>query len=102
MNSYKQSLYTWLIRIVANLLMFAAVFVSMHQAARGVWSADIAFCIWFFSITIPLWITAFFLTRLVKKRFPAEQESLVKLPKQGPSLVRWRVLKSSRTQVLAR
>ncbi|WP_165067045.1 hypothetical protein [Desulfovibrio sp. ZJ200] len=94
MNSYKQSLYSALIRVMANLLMVGAVFLAMYQAARGA-SSEITFCLWFFGITVPLWASAFYLNRVIKRRFPAEQESLIDLPRQGRCLVRWRVLEAS-------
>ncbi|MDR3320175.1 MAG: hypothetical protein LBS77_04450 [Desulfovibrio sp.] len=92
MNSYKQSFYIGLIRILANVFMFIAVFVGMYMASRGPWPVEAGFSIWFFGISVPVWTGAILLTRFVKKRFPAEEESLVDLPRRGLSLVRWRVL----------
>lgn len=94
MNSYKQSLYSALIRVTANLLMVGAVFLAMYKAARG-GSSEITFCLWFFGISVPLWACAFYLNRVIKRRFPAEHESLIDLPGQGRRLVRWRVLEAS-------
>jgi hypothetical protein len=101
-NSYKQSLYTGVIRIVANVSMLGVAFLSMYQAARGPWPAEIGFCIWFFGLTVPLWASAFCLTRFVRKRFPAQCESLVELPGQGRQLVRWEVRESDHTGIPAR
>lgn len=102
MNSYKQSLYSVLLRVMANLLMVGAVFLAMYRAARGP-SSEITFCLWFFGITVPLWAGALYLDRMIKRRFPAEQESLIDLPRQGPRLVRWRVLEASkRSRLLSR
>ena len=95
MNSYKQHLYISGIRITANALMVAAVFAAAYQSSRSFTSAELVFCAWFFGISIPLWAGAFWLTRLVRRRFPAEGESMVELPRKGLSLVRWRVLESS-------
>ncbi|MGE9985842.1 hypothetical protein [Desulfovibrio sp. SGI.169] len=92
MNSYKRSLYVSVTRIIANLLMLGAVFLAMYQAGHSPASSLSTFCLWFFGITIPLWIGALFLTRQIARRFPAEQESLVDLPRLGRRLVRWRVL----------
>ena len=92
MNSYKRSLYVSMTRIVANLLMLAAVFLAMYQAGHSPSSSLSTFCLWFFVITIPLWTGALFLTCHIARRFPAEQESLVELPGLGRRLVRWRVL----------
>ena len=84
MNSYKQSFYIGLIRIIANVFMLGAVFVGMYMAFRGSLPAEAEFCIWFFGITVPVWTCAIFLTRFVRRRFPAEEESLVDLPSRGP------------------
>jgi hypothetical protein len=95
MNSYKQSFYIGLIRVIANTLMFGAIFIGMYMASRGPLSAEAEFCVWFFGITVPVWGCAVLLTRFIKKRFPAETETLVDLPRRGPCLVRWRVLEPS-------
>ena len=92
MNSYKQHLYISCIRIVTNALMVAAVFVAMYQSSRSFDAAELTFCAWFFGITVPLWAGAFRLTRMVRRRFPAEGQSMVHLPRMGLSLVSWRVL----------
>ena len=93
MNSYRQSLYAGVIRILANVLMVGALFFAMYKAALpSAWPSEAVFCAWFFGITIPLWIGAFLLTRRIRSHFPAEFESLVELPRKGPQLVRWRVL----------
>ncbi len=92
MNSYKQHLYISCIRIVANVLMVAAVFVAMYQSSSSFDAAELTFCAWFFGITVPLWAGAFGLTRMVRRRFPAEGQSMVHLPRMGLSLVSWRVL----------
>ena len=92
MNSYKQHLYISCIRIVANVLMVAAVFVAMYQSSSSFDAAELTFCAWFFGITVPLWGGAFGLTRMVRRRFPAEGQSMVHLPRMGLSLVSWRVL----------
>ena len=92
MNSYKQSFYAGLVRILANVLMLGAVFLAMHRAAQpSPWPSEAVFCAWFFGITIPVWAGAYLLTRRIRRHFPAEFESLVELPRRGPQLVRWRV-----------
>ena len=49
MNSYKQSLYVGLIRVMANLLMLGAVFLSMYRASQwSSWPSEAVFCCWFF------------------------------------------------------
>ena len=93
MNSYKQSFYIRLVRIAANALMLCAVFIGMYMSARGRLPVEAGFSLWFFGITVPVLAGAALLTRFIKKRFPAEEESLVNLPGRGPVLVRWRVLK---------
>ncbi|MDR1659396.1 MAG: hypothetical protein LBR94_03520 [Desulfovibrio sp.] len=95
MNSYKQSFYISLIRFCANALMLGAVFVGMYMSGRSSLPVEAGFCLWFFGITVPLWTVAILLTRFIRKRFPAEEESLVNLPGRGSILVRWRVLKPS-------
>lgn len=96
MNSYKQSLYVGLIRVMANLLMLGAVFLSMYRASQwSSWPSEAVFCCWFFGITVPVWTGAFYLTRLIRRRFPAEHESLIELPRKGRQLVRWRVLEEA-------
>ena len=93
MNSYKQSLYAGIIRILANVLMVGALFFAMRMAARpSPWPSEAVFCTWFFGITIPVWVAAWFFTRRIRRHYPAEFESLVELPRKGPQLVRWRVL----------
>lgn len=92
MNSYRQSFYAGLIRIVANIVMVAAVFIAMYvSVGPGDWPAEAVFCAVFFGITIPAWAIAFWLTRLVRRIFPAAAESMVDLPGRGPCLVRWQV-----------
>jgi hypothetical protein len=102
MNSYKQTFYIRLVRITANALMFCAVFVGMYMAGRGSLPVEAGFSVWFFGITVPVWTGAILLTRFIKRRFPAEEESLVNLPGRGPVLVRWRVLEPSPAPLRAR
>ena len=92
MNSYRQSLYILVIRIAANVLMLAALFFSMYQTAVSGGRAELVFCLWFFPLVIPLWVVAGIMIRIVRKRFPAEYQSLVNLPGHGPCLVTWHVL----------
>lgn len=92
MNSYKQALYSTIIRIAANVVMVCAVFFSMYQASRWPgWPSEAVFCIIFFGITVPVWIFAIYLTKLVRRTFPAEHQSLIFLPGRGQQLVSWRV-----------
>lgn len=94
MNSYKQSLFVSIIRIVANLIMIAAIFLAMYEARRWPgWPSEIVFCLFFFGITIPVWLIAWQLIKLVKKKWPAEFRSLVHLPGRGEQLVSWRVVR---------
>lgn len=93
MNSYKQSLYTCIIRICANIAMVCALFFAMYQASRQIsWPSEAVFCLFFFGFTIPIWLCAWALTKWVRRSFPAEQESLVSIPGLGSTLVRWTVL----------
>lgn len=92
MNSYKQSLYSGIVRIAANVLMLGAVFFAMHQASLWYeWPSELIFCIAFFGVTVPVWLLAWAATRKIRRLFPAEAESLVDLPRRGPQLVRWSI-----------
>jgi len=93
MNSYKQSLYVALVRITANIIMVAAVFFAMYQAARWPgWSSEAVFCLLFFGITIPVWTGAWLVIKWIRKRWPGLAQSMVCLPRIGNQLVAWRVL----------
>lgn len=93
LNSYKQALYVGIIRILANVIMLAAVFIAMYQASRWpAWPSEAVFCLVFFGITIPAWLAALRLTRWARRRWPAAAITLVCLPKAGEQLVQWRVL----------
>ena len=67
MNSYRQSLYTGAIRVLANLVMVAAVFVGMYMSAHSTAASELVFSVWFFGISLPVWGAAFLLTRLVRR-----------------------------------
>lgn len=96
-NSYKQSVYIAIIRISANLIMLCSVFLAMRQASRwAAWPTEAVFCLFFFGISIPAWIIAWRLTRLTRKLFPAERQSLIKLPILGEQLISWRVADENR------
>jgi hypothetical protein len=90
-NSYRQSLYAGLIRVLANLTMVAAVFVAMYMASHSAAASELVFSAWFFGISVPAWVAAFWLTRLVRRRWPAVGPSLVERPGHGKSLGRWLV-----------
>lgn len=94
-NSYRQSLYTGVIRVLANLVMVAAVFVGMYMSAHSTAASELVFSVWFFGISLPVWGAAFWLTRLVRRRWPAVGQSLVDLPKRGPCLVCWQVAQTA-------
>lgn len=90
MNSYKQSLYICVIRVIANIIMLGALFFAMYMAFRAIaWPAELVFCLYFFGITIPVWILAWLIVKFIRKTWPAEYESLVSLPGLGVTLVRW-------------
>ena len=93
MNSYKQSLYTGLIRIFANVIMIGAIFLAMYESRRWpAWPSEIVFCLFFFGITIPVWLLAWQLVKFVRRTWPCEFRSLVVLPGRGEQLVSWRVV----------
>lgn len=92
MNSYKQALYIALIRICANIIMLLAVFLAMYQASRWPsWPSEAVFCLFFFGLSIPGWIIAWQLTKMIRRLFPADQQSLVQLPGLGEQLISWRL-----------
>ncbi|MBD5642062.1 MAG: hypothetical protein HDQ91_06550 [Desulfovibrio sp.] len=92
MNSYKQSLYSGIARVMANLLMVGAIFLAMHQARRWPgWSSETVFCLIFFGITIPLWLGTWSLIKWIRRRWPTPPVSIVDLPGLGPQPVRWKV-----------
>lgn len=93
MNSYKQSLCVSIIRIVANLVMIGAIFLAMYESRRWPgWPSEIVFCMYFFGITIPIWLLAWRLVKLARRVWPAEFRSMVALPGLGEQLVTWRVV----------
>lgn len=102
MNSYRQSLYSGIIRVAANALMVAAVFLGMYQSSRSGGASELVFCAWFFGVTVPAWACAFWLTRKIRQLYPAEFQSLVELPRLGQRLVRWQVADTSMCPVLVR
>ena len=102
MNSYRQTLYSGIIRVAANAIMVAAVFVGMYQSARSAGASELVFCAWFFGITVPAWASAFWLTRQVRHKYPAEFQSLVELPGLGQRLVSWQVADAAKGLVLVR
>lgn len=91
-NSYRRSVASAIIRIVANIVMLAAIVIAMYMASRSPSSSLGTFSLWFFAIVIPNWFCAFWLIRYFKRKYPGEEESLVDLPRLGKCLVRWRVL----------
>ena len=102
MNSYLQSLYAGIIKIAANAAMVAAVFVGMYQSSHSAASSELVFGAWFFGITVPVWAGAFWLTRRVRQKYPAEFQSLIELPRLGQRLVTWNVAEESVCPVLVR
>lgn len=91
MNCYKQSLYVGIIRVVANVLMLCALFFAMFMASHSPMSSLATFCMYFFGITIPVWVLAFFCIRKVRVHFRADDMSVVDLPRLGRCLVRWQI-----------
>ena len=91
-SSYKRSLYSSIVRIVANVVMIGAVFLGMYMASRSPMSSMSTFCLWFFGISIPVWMGAFALIRKIRQVYVDEGATYIELPRQGASLVYWRVL----------
>ena len=91
-NCYKLALYGGIIRICANIIMLASVFLAMYEASRWPgWPSEAVFCLFFFGITIPAWTLAWLCGRWVRRRGPAVGQSRVDLPGMGSQLVAWRV-----------
>ncbi|MDO5484229.1 MAG: hypothetical protein Q4F27_04905 [Desulfovibrionaceae bacterium] len=93
MNSYKRSLYCGMVRIIANVLTLGAVFLAMYRVSYSS-SAMLTFCLWFFGCSIPVWLMAARLSRAIRCRYPAEDQSFMELPGHRPCLVTWRVMDS--------
>lgn len=91
-NSYRRTIASAAIRIVANIIMLAAIVIGMYMASRSPSSSLGTFSLWFFAIVIPNWMFAFWLIRYFRRKYPGEEESLVDLPRLGKCLVRWRVI----------
>ena len=93
MNSYQESLLVGLIRILANVFMIGALFLAMYQATHSYGSGVLLFCAWFFGVTIPVWVLAWYLIKRVRKNSAANFESYVLLPgAKEPCLVHWSVI----------
>lgn len=75
--------------------MVGAVFFAMYQSCGQLsWPAEAVFCLYFFGITIPVWVIALALTKWARRHWPAEQESMIQLPRVGRALVKWKVIES--------
>ncbi|MBQ9536829.1 MAG: hypothetical protein IJU79_03460 [Desulfovibrionaceae bacterium] len=96
MSSYKESLLVGLVRIMANVLMLAALFLAMYNASHSSGSSMLIFCAWFFGITICVWVAAWYLIRLIREKGQSRAESFLLLPHcTEPCLVRWEVVEHS-------
>lgn len=89
--AFKRALWSGVVRVAANVLMLAAVFFAMYQASLRPGSSLATFSLFFFGITVPLWLGAGWLLRCIRRRFPCEDATLVTLPGGKSSLLRWRV-----------
>ncbi len=93
MTAYKESLLVGTIRILANVFMLVALFFAMYQASHSPGSGMIHFCTWFFGLTIPIWIFAFYAIRKVRAQGKSRYTSYVLLPNsEEPCLVEWKVI----------
>ena len=90
-HAFKRALWSGVVRVAANVLMLAAVFFAMYQASLRPGSSLTTFSLFFFGITVPLWLGAGWLLRFIRRRFPCEDATLVALPGRKPLLTRWRV-----------
>lgn len=82
-SSYKRSLYSSIVRIVANVVMIGAVFLGMYMASRSPMSSMSTFCLWFFGISIPVWMGAFALIRKIRQVYADEGATYIELPRAG-------------------
>lgn len=90
-HAFKRALWSGVVRVAANVLMLAAVFFAMYQASRQPGSSLATFSLYFFGVTVPLWLGAGWLLRFIRRRFPCEDATLVTLPGRKAALTRWRV-----------
>lgn len=95
-SSYKRSLYSSIVRIVANVVMIGAVFLGMYMASRSPMSSMSTFCLWFFGISIPVWMGAFALIARSVRSTPMKAPPTSNAP-AGRSLVYWRSWNSPST-----
>ena len=79
-SSYKRSLYSSIVRIVANVVMIGAVFLGMYMASRLPMSSMSTFCLWFFGISIPVWMGAFALIRKIRQVYADEGATYIEQP----------------------
>ena len=101
MNSYKESLYIGLVRIMANILMIGALFLAMYNASHSYGSSMLTFCAWFFGVTIPVWILAWYLIKFIRSKGESRYESYILLPNHSePTLVHWEVLGNKKSKDL--
>ena len=95
-DTYRYGLYSSMVRIIANILMVAAVFLGMFQASRtDALPSEAVFCFWFFGMTIPVWIGALYTDKRLRRHYLVREESWIDLPYLGRQKVRWRVLDDS-------
>ena len=98
MSRYTEAVLVGLIRIIANLLMIGAIFVAMYFASTGYGSGMLTFCSWFFGITVPVWVLALYLTKYVRRKAGASNQSFILLPGcESPCLVEWKVCGNDRS-----
>ena len=97
MSRYTEALLVGLIRITANCLMIGAVFWAMYQASTVPGNGLSTLCAWFFGITIVVWTVAVYLTKWVRRKAGASNQSFILLPgADKPCLVEWKVVSASK------
>ena len=105
-NLYRRTVLLAGIRILANVIMLAAVCFAMYMSSLHPSEALSVFCQYFFGITVVVWTAAKYCCGHVRRALADPDESLVRLPgMKKPQLVRWKVAASrvclERTQELA-
>ncbi len=95
-NLYKRTVMLAAIRILANVIMLAAVCLAMYMSSLHPSESLSVFCQYFFGITVVTWIAAKYGCEFVRRAYADADESLVRLPgKKKAQLVRWKVAGTS-------
>ena len=98
MTAYRLEIWRRSIKVLANVLVLAAVAVGMYQASFQPDEMLSVFCSWFFSLLLAILAATWLAFRLLRRYFPVDAKedldsySVVEFPGKGSRLVRWSVL----------